>query len=166
MCEPVTLGLLSFGMGAAQTVVGYLGQQETAKQQREAAIASDVEAQNQLTLRQVQESQALAQKKQDQNVEEAIALSEVEASATARGVGGLSVSNLLTDVKRRAAYNRRTAQDNHDMTIQQMAAEKKGSSSVATQRVKAAQGPSPLQLVAGLGGDALGGLNAYNKARM
>lgn len=166
MCNPLILGLATFGMGAAQSVMQFMGERETAKAERDAAKKADIEKQNNLTLRQVQESQALAQKKQEQNIEEAVAISEVEAGAAARGVGGISVDNLLTDVQRRAAYNRRTAQDNHDMTIQQMSAEKKGSARVASQQINNARGPSPLSLVAGVGGAALGGYNTYSKAKL
>jgi len=157
-------GLLTFGIGALQTGLEFMGARQTAKAEREAAVAANAQNQNALTLRQVQEGQALAQKKQQYNIEEAVAASQVEANAVAGGVDGLSLNNLLADVTRRSAYNRSVADQNFDMTIQQMESEKKGSASTAKSRVKAASGPSPLSLVAGLGAAGLSGYNAYSKA--
>lgn len=166
MCDPVTLGLLSAGIGAAGTVSTYMGQQQQAKATKAAAEDAFKNDQAQLTRRELQEEEALAQKQQSNNLEEAEVLATAQVGAIESGTGGISLDNLLTDVSRRAARNRVTENTNTKNTIAQIQMEKKGSASNAQSRVNSAPRPSALSLVAGLGGNMLGGYNTYNKYKM
>jgi hypothetical protein len=167
MCvDPGSLALLSFAVGATQSVLSFVGASQDAKAEREAAIKDNAQTQNQLSLRQLQEQDAAARTKQQQNIEEAQASADVQTSAAAGGVAGISVDNILQDVGRRAAGNRVAATENVKMTIAQLALEKKGSRTRAQGRINQARDPNPLSLVAGLGASALGGYRDYRNLRM
>lgn len=163
MCDPITLGVASFAIGAAQSIIGFVGAAQDASNAREAAVKENAENQNQLTLRQAQEEQAAAAKRQEQNLREAEAAADVEVGAASAGVAGISLDSILTDVGRRAANNRSAISENSRMAIAQISQEKRASVLRAEGKVAAAKGPNPLSLVAGIGAAALGGYNTYNK---
>ncbi len=165
MCDPVSLGIASFALGAAQSVMGFVGASQDAKAEREAAVRENAQTQNQLSLRQVQEQEAAARSNQSQNLEEAQAAADAEASAAVGGVSGLSLSSVLQDVRRRAANNRQATSENVKMTVAQLSLDKKGSANRAQSRINAARPPNPFTLVAGIGSAALGGFNEYNNAK-
>jgi hypothetical protein len=157
------MGILTAVTAAASTVTSYVGQEQTAKATQDAAIKAYATEQHQLTLREMQEQDAASQKTSIQNIEDAQKSAEVAVSAASGGVGGVSVDNLIADVHRQAARNRNTIFENTQMTVAQLQQEKKGAQATAQSRINSAPRPSPLSLVAGLGGDALSGYNAYNK---
>jgi hypothetical protein len=143
-----------------------MGQQQQADATQQAAEDAFKNDQQQLTMRELQEQEALAQREQAINLEEA----EIKATATVggieAGVGGISMDNLLADVSRRAARNRVTERTNTRNTITQIQMEKRGSASQAQSRVNSAPRPSALSLVAGLGSNMLSGFNAYDRYKM
>lgn len=166
MCDPVTLGLLQFGIGAASTVANYSAQQQEAEATKAAAEQAFQNEQSQINLRQMQEQDALRQKQQAQNIEEAEVKASAQVSAAEGGIAGVSVDNILSDVSRRAARNREVEATNTKNIITQLQAEKKASGSRAQSRINSAPKPSPLSLVAGIGGAAIGGYGTYDKYRM
>lgn len=164
MCfDPVTMGVLSFAVGAAQSVVQFAAANQEAKATEQNALQAFSNEQNQLSLRQMQEADATAQKQKQQNLEEAEKKAAVEVSAASAGVSGISVDNLIMDVSRQAARNRQTQFENTKMAVAQLQTEKKGSRSQAQSRINSAPRPSALSLVAGIGGAALDGYNSYSK---
>lgn len=164
MCfDPVTMGVLSFAVGAAQQIAQFSAANQEAKAVEENANAAFRNDQTQLSLRQMQEADALAQKQKTQNLEEAEKKASVEVSAASAGVAGISVDNLIMDVQRKAARNRQTQFENTKMALAQLQLEKKASRNQAQSRINSAPRPSALGLVAGLGGAALDGYNTYDK---
>lgn len=163
MCDPVTLGLASFAVSAVSTVAGFSAANEEAKAQREAAIDANAIEQNQLSLRQMQEADATKQALKEQDLAEAEALSELEVQGAAANISGISLNNLKADIKRRAGRNRTNARTNYQNIASQLQLEKVGSGSRAASRINAAPKPSPLSLIAGIGGAALDGFNSYSK---
>lgn len=164
MCfDPVTAAVLSFAVGATQSVAQYAAASQEASAVQKAATADNENQQRQITLRQMQEEDALHQKQQVENLQEAQRASAVALSAASSGVAGISVDNLIADVNRNAARNRMTAFENTRMTVQQLQQERKAAAAQAEGRINAAPKPSALSLVAGIGGAALGGYNTYNK---
>jgi hypothetical protein len=163
MCGPLALGIASFAVSAASTVAGFVAQGQEAEATREAAIDANQIEQKQLNLRQMQEADAKNQALKEQDLAEAEALAEVEVQGAAANVSGISLDNLKADIKRRAGRNRTNARTNYQDIASQLQLEKTGSSSRAQSRINSAPKPSPLSLIAGLGGDALGGFNSYSK---
>ncbi|WP_269929943.1 virion core protein, T7 gp14 family [Aminobacter sp. HY435] len=164
MCfDPVTMGVMSAAIGVAQSVAQFAAQQQQAKAVEKNAIQAFENDQNQASLRQIQEADALAQKQKLQNLEEAEKVAEVEVSASTANVTGISVGNLVAGIRRRASTNRQTQFENTKMTVAQLQMEKKASRSNAQSRINSAPRPSALSLVAGIGGAMLDGYNTYDK---
>lgn len=164
MCiDPLTSGLLTFAVGAAQSVATYQAQRQDAKNQRAAASAAFTEDQKSISLRQMQEQDAASQKRKLSQLEDAELVAEATVQAAEGGVAGVSVENVLADITRRGARNRQTIADNTKMITVQLQQEKRGSRATAQSRTNAAPKPSALGLVAGIGGAALDGYNAKNK---
>jgi hypothetical protein len=161
----MALGLLSFGVGAAQAVVQYSAQRKMASQNATSAEKSWKINQEQITRRELQEADALAQKQREQNLAEAEAQSETAVSAAAAGISGISVDNLMADVSRRAATNRQTAQDNTDMLVSQLKLQRKGVNAQAQSQINSVASPSPLSLIAGIGSAGVSGFNSYVGAK-
>jgi len=101
MCvPPAVVGLLSMGVGVAQSVAQYSAGNQEAKANEKASVQAWKDQQTQITQREMQEQDALRQKQTQQNLEEAQAKAEVQVSGAASGVSGISLDNLLNDVSR------------------------------------------------------------------
>jgi hypothetical protein len=164
MCfDPVTMGVLSFAVGAAQQVVQYQAQVQESKATQENALKAYANDQAQLSRRQMQEQDAASQKANTLNKEEAVKTSEVELSASSAGVSGVSVSNLVADVHRRASESRVNQFINTKAAIEQLQQEKKGAQNTAQGRINSAPRPSALGLIAGIAGSGLSAYSGYQK---
>lgn len=157
----LALGLISFGVGAVQSIAQYSAQKQEAKQNQENAESAWAQQQNQLTKRAMQEEDALRQKQQTMNIEEAQAKASTVASAAGAGVAGLSLDNIVADVGRRASFNRQAEEENTRNTLAQIRMERKGVNSQAQSRINSVPKPSALSLVAGIGGAAIKGYSSY-----
>lgn len=164
MCfDPVTAGLMSFAVGAVQSIAQYNAQAQEAEAVRENALQAYNNDEIALAHRQIQEADASGQKVQQINLDEAKKVSEVKLSASSAGVSGISVDNIVGDVTRQASQNRQNQFDNTKMAINQLQLEKKQSQAQAQSRINSAPKPSALSLIAGIGGAALSGMNTYGK---
>lgn len=164
MCfDPVSMGLMSFAVGAVQSIAQYQAASEEAEATRKNALQAYANDQNAINHRQIQEADAGSQKAAQINLEEAKKVSEVRLSASSAGVSGISLDNLVGDVTRQAATNRQNQFDNTRMAINQLQLEKKQSQAQAQSRINSAPKPSALSLIAGIGGAALNGMSTYNQ---
>ncbi|RWI46823.1 MAG: hypothetical protein EOQ93_29285 [Mesorhizobium sp.] len=164
MCfDPVTAGVLTFAVGAAQSVAQYAAADAEAKAARQSALQAYANDQNAIAHRQIQETEAGSQKVQQINLDEAKKVSEVKLSASSAGVSGISVDNLIGDVTRQASQNRQNQFENTRMALNQLQLERKQSQAQAQSRINSAPRPSALSLVAGIGGAALSGFNTYSQ---
>jgi membrane-associated HD superfamily phosphohydrolase len=170
----LALGIASFAVGAVQTVASYASAQQQAKQQTQqqiqnanASVDDWRNQQNQITQRRLQEQDALGQKLTQQNLDEAQAKAEVQTSAAASGVSGISVDNLMSDVTRRASANRQTEETNTDYILQQLSQQSKSVNSQSLSRINSvpnATKPSPLSLIAGIGSAGVNSYTNYQRA--
>lgn len=159
----LALGLATFAVGAAQSVAGYAAQKSEAAANKANARQAWANNQTQLTLRSMQEEDALRQKQRQSLIEEAQVSAETQASAASAGVSGISLDNLLSDVSRRAATNRETERENTRMTLMQIKEERKGVNAKGQSQINSVPKPTGLSLVAGVGGAALSGASSYAK---
>lgn len=166
MCTPFALGLASFAVGAVQSVAQFVGQRQQAKANEAAAKEAWRIDQNQITKRQMQEEDALRQKQEAQNIEEAQVKASAAVGAIQGGVSGISVDNIIADVGRQASRNRVTEEENYRMVASQLQTQRQKVSADAQSRINSVPRPSALSLVAGIAGSAIEGVNAYNKYRM
>ncbi|MGV1835233.1 virion core protein, T7 gp14 family [Rhizobium rhizogenes] len=165
MCDPVSLGVLTFASSAASTVAGYVAQSQEAKATRANAEQSWRDQQTQISQREMQEQDALRQKQTQQNIQEAQAIADTQVSGAAAGISGVSLDNLLQDVNRRASTNRQVEETNTDMILSQLRQQRKATTTQAVGRISAAASPSPLSLIAGLGSSGVSGYNSYVSAK-
>jgi hypothetical protein len=164
MCfDPVTMGILSFAVGAVQQVASFSAQQQEADAAEKAAHKAYENDTTQLTRRQLQENDAASQKALDISKDEAVKASEVELSASSANVSGVSVGNLLADVHRRASSARVNQFANTHSAVQQLQQEKVGARNTAIGRINASPRPSALGLIAGIAGAGLSAAGDYNK---
>lgn len=155
MCGP----LATFAISALSAVASFVGASQQAEATEDAARDAYVQDQKQISLRQMQEQNATAQKLQIQNIEEAKKRSEAELSGAESGVAGISIDNIISDVTRQAATNRQTERENLSMVTQQLQLDKEASRSRNQGRInQAAAQVNPLSLIAGVAG---AGLDAY-----
>jgi hypothetical protein len=165
MCDPVTVGILSFAVSGAQAIASYSAQSQQAKATQASAEQSWRDQQTQISQREMQEQDALRQKQTQENIQEAQAKADVQVSGAASGVSGISLDNLLQDVGRRAATNRQVEETNTQMTLDQLQLQRKGINSEAQSRINSAPSPSPLSLIAGLGSAGVSGYSSYVGAK-
>lgn len=164
MCGPLAIGLLTFGVSAIGQVAQFQAQKDEAATARHNALVQTNNENIALSRRQMQEADALTQKKLDLNIDEAQRGAEVSVSAASGGVAGISVDNLLQEVGRRAQRNRDVASENTRMQIAHLQDQKKSSADLAQGRIDASPDPSPIGLVAGIAGSALSSYSSYQKA--
>lgn len=170
----LALGIASFAVGAVQAGVQYAAAKQQAKQQTAMQVQNANNAvqdwrnqQDQITQRKLQEQDALGQKLTQQNLQEAEAKADVQTSAAASGVAGISVDNLLADVTRKASANRQTEEDNTNMILDQLSESAKGVNSQELSRINSmpnAVQPSPISLIAGIGSAATNSYTNYQRA--
>lgn len=152
-------------IGIIGSIAQFSQQSSLAKRNEENALQAYRNEQQQLTLRQIQEDQAAKQKMQETNIEAAQKEAEVEVSAVGSNLAGISVGNIIGDVKRRALRAKTNQQRNLEMTVTQLEMEKKASRAQAQSRVNSVPRPSPLTLLAGVAGDLFSGFNADRRRK-
>lgn len=162
MCGP----LATFAIGSLKAIVDFQAASAESAAVREASMNAYENDSVQLSRRQMQEADATTQKLQLSNLEEAQKAAAVEVSAAESGIAGISLDNLLTDVARTGARNRMTEKENASMMVAQLQQEKKASQAQNQGRINSAPRPSPLALVAGIGGAAVDAANQAPKAML
>jgi hypothetical protein len=160
----LALGLLTFAVGTVQAISQYSAQRREANDNAKNTVSAWKDQQAQITQRRMQEQQALAQKERQSRLEQAEAQADVSVSAAAAGVSGISVDNLLSDVSRRAAYNRQIEEENTFNIMQQLSQQSKGINTQAQGRINSVSAPSPLSLIAGIASSGISAFTGYKKA--
>jgi hypothetical protein len=170
MCEPVTIGLLSAGLGAAQAVGSYADQRQEANNQNQmyaknvanaqAAFSSE---QNTLQQKEVQTQEAYAQK----SFEMAQEAQRVHATAenNSAGQAGLSVESLLMDIDRQEADRQAANSQNLVWEAMDSIAERNASGATYVNRVNnvpKGQAPSAARLGLGIVGAGVQGFGTFH----
>jgi hypothetical protein len=167
MCNPVAL--IGLAVNAAQSVAGYAGQVQQAKQQNKLYVANAVNA-NKAAVNQYadtqqrigQEQEAAAQQKIEVAREARAARATALVTAGEAGVSGLSVQGLLQEFYGREGQFNANTDRNLQWTEQQLTNSMKGLKAQATDRINSVQrAPRPSFLDAGLRIIA-GGLDSYS----
>jgi hypothetical protein len=174
MCDPITIAVSSFAIGAVQTGMQYVAGNQAAKQQNDmvrenqrAANANLVREYADVQTRQIQEEDAAAVQKQDVSREARAARATTMAAAGEAGVSGLSVEALLADVYGKEATAKDRVSQNTGFTTDNLTREMDGLKAKATDRINSmpwASGPSPFAAALKIGGVGLDGYNNYKKS--
>lgn len=129
------LPALSAAVSAGSGLAAAEAQQQRYDQNRVNALASARSEQTQLTQRQIQEQQAVEQKKYVSLIEEAQKKATAQVSGAESGVAGISLDNIIADIGQRSEYNRAVAQDNYNATAAQLAMEQRATVTKAQGRI-------------------------------
>ncbi len=175
MCDPLTMAISSFAIGAAQTISEYSAAQEQADQQNEMVRVNQRNANNALVkeyqatqTRQIQEEDAAAIQKQDVARQARAARATTMAAAGEAGVSGLSVDALLADIYGKEATTKDRVTQNTGFTVQNLTSEMDGFKAKAQDRINSmpwANQPSPFAAALKIGGSGLNSLSLYNKLK-
>lgn len=173
MCDPVTIAVASFGIGAVQTGMSYISANQAAQQQNDmvrenqkAANANLVREYADVQRRQIQEEDAAAVQKQDVSREARAARATTMAAAGEAGVAGLSVDALLADVYGKEATAKDRIDQNTGFTTENLTREMDGLKAKAKDRINSmpwATGPSPFAAALKIGGLGLNSYSNYQK---
>lgn len=180
MCDPMTLAIASFGIGAAQSIASYGQQKQQAERQNQyyqdnaaaankALVNTYAGQQNQ----QLQERNASSQKLFEGQIKAAEGRATAVTSAGEAGVSGLSVDALLGDFYARESRNKDAIDSNYQMTRDGIRANMEGAQAQGQSRINSVQqavAPSfgdALLRIAGSGVSAAGTYyNMQNRAKM
>ena len=175
MCDPITMAVSSFAIGAAQTVTSYMGDKQAAatqnamvRENQKAANANLVREYADVQTRQIQEEDAAAIQKQDISREARAARATTMAAAGEAGVSGLSVDALLADVHGKEATAKDRISQNSGFTTSNLTREMDGLKAKAQDRINSmpwASGPSPFAAALKIGGAGLNSFDKYNKPK-
>lgn len=135
----VAQSVVSFAAAAAD----YNAREEQWQQNRINAISASHDEQKQITLRMMQEEEALSQKQIDTNIEEAQVLAAAEVSASGANVSGISVANILTSIARDSQRKRVADETNYKMTAAQLSQELKATETRRDNRINSMARPTP-----------------------
>lgn len=168
------MALATFAISAASTGVGFMAQEQQAKQQDAAyaqnkknSIAAFEDSQRALTYREAQEQESAAVQKQDNNIQARKAAATNIVAAGESGITGNTVDSLLRDIYGQAGAANDRVDQNLDWSMEQIAAEKRGQGFTAQNRINSVQrGQKPSIVAAGLklAGAGLDSYTGYKKA--
>ena len=170
MCDP--LSGAAFAISALSTAVGYVGQSEAADAQnaaydanRRQALSAFADKQVSMNTRAIQEQEAAASKKFENNLERRAAQATAMVAAGESGVSGLSVEALFNDLGARTARANSNIDSNTDFTMQQLEAEKRGQTYQTLDRINSVKrGTEPSLIDAGLR-IAAAGVSSYDQSQ-
>ncbi|OHB34781.1 MAG: hypothetical protein A2882_01335 [Phenylobacterium sp. RIFCSPHIGHO2_01_FULL_70_10] len=162
MCEPVSIiSGVSAGLGIASSVANYSQGKKNAKAQRAAAIAEYEANMRGLNTRGLQELEAAAQTRLQQQREYRAARAQAIVAAEDAGVMGISADALLNDLALQQNERDDATRTNIDWVLQQLREEQQGSANVMQSRYNAARNPSLGSLLISVGGQAIGAYDKY-----
>lgn len=162
MCAMIA-PILGAVMSVATAVVSFQAAQqdyeaksEQWRQNYSNALSAGRDEQRQLSLRMLQEDDAFHQKARATNIEGAEVAAEAEASASAAGLSGVSLDNLLVGIRRKVADKMNADETNYMNTAAQLQAENNATINRIDNRINSVQrpiAPNPLGYVLkGIGG--------------
>lgn len=175
MCAPVAMAIASFAIGAAQTVVGFMGEQaaadaqnqyyaENAKAARQATVNQYAHQQNRI----IQERRAASQEKQNATVDALKARATAKTAAGEAGVSGLSVDALVQDFYAQEGRYSNSIDNNFQMTSDYLRSEMESTQAQGQSRinsVRRATPPSFLGAAIRIGATALDAFGTYHRSK-
>lgn len=176
MCGPTALALTSFGIGAAKSVFGFVGQRRQHAENerfrevnRVASNEAAITRYGALQTRQLQEQEAAAAQNFDINVNATRARSAAIASASEGGVSGLSVDALVNDFATQAGRQTEATNRNLEMNEAYLRGEMEATQAQARSRINSVpltQKPGIGSLMLGVGSAAVDSFSLYNQFKI
>lgn len=185
MCDPVSMAVGTFALGATQAVMSNQAQaqqyevgeamarRETERYQAnvKAAQAANREEHIQLNQREIQERDTLQEKNRAAAVEGAKARGRQAAATGESNVTGISVDNLLLDIERGPANDAVQREAGYMNTVQQLREEMKAANSRAEARINSMKpgfnsvpAPSGAKLALDIAGAGMSAVGTYERA--
>lgn len=163
MCDPLTIGMVTAGVGALSSVAGFIGQQQAYKANVESANVGYMAKMNDLNTQAVQIDRQQSENTASAVIARAKAAGAISASASSFGIGPQSAA---------AAENASDVAINRDLAIRninsesqrlQNASERTGAALSRQSQIAQVPKANPLSLALGLAGSALGGVDEFSK---
>lgn len=172
MCGPamgLIIGLAQMGVSMAASDAAYQARMDDYQAKsavwRQNVVNSEAAARDEhqaILNRQMQEQAKTTQKKHLSYIEEAQKSAEAEVSASAGGVSGLSVDNIVSDIRNKSLQNRTYADTNYKFIVADTQAQLKATEARLMSRINSVERPVSPADTRGL--DFLGaGLGAFGK---
>lgn len=165
MCDPVTLMTAGLAMSVGSNVAGFVGQNKMAKQNAQNATEAAVLDFEQLGLRRMEEEAAASQQLEESRREALRVRSAASVSAGEAGVSGNSVNQLLGAISASQGRNANTIASNLRSRTAQLNVEGQAISTGAQGRINSVPKGSLGGMLLDIGGEAVGHLTQFNKAR-
>lgn len=144
MCDPVTaIGVTAAVVKIGGAVVEHVAQNKNADAVKDSANAALALKDHELSIREVQERIAGSQQIDQGKRQTLDATGDVQASAAARGVGGMTVDLLLNDLTAQGARFTDSVNQNTNANVDQLEREKDAAKAEANSRIAGAPGANP-----------------------
>lgn len=161
MCDPVTLAVTAVGVSAATTGLSFLGQQQAAKSNAQAANVTAANSYNDIGRRGVQIDQQNSENILSSLIDRTAAQGAISASASAMGTGVATTDQISNAAAFGAGRNASIDQLNSDNQRGQLTSDRTGVSLRRQSQINSVQGPSLIGLGFQLAGDTLKGASTY-----
>lgn len=175
MCDPISMGIVSAGLGVAQAVGSFAQQRQAANNQNEVysknaanAAAAFSSEQNVLQQQEVQENTAQAQQSFAMAEEHRRAVATQENKSSSDGQAGLSVESLIADLDRQEADRQAASTQNLAWDAADNMAKRQASGSNYVSNVNSVQKgvqPSFGNLAIGIVGAGMQGFNSFQSLK-
>jgi len=169
MC-PTVMAIASFAIGAASSVMGYVGQKQAVDSQEEqyrrnaenAKMATSIKEQ-QINRRILQEGEAAAQKKFETNLDAKRAIATATTAAGEGGVSGLSVSHVLGSIYAQSGRFNASVDRNLDINRSYFRGEKEAAHTQGQAQINSVALPEKPSFLPALIGVFGSGVDAYGR---
>lgn len=164
MCDPVSMAVATFAVGAGQTIAQYEGDKAAYNVNKTMANLNYANTSNVIVDKRVQLDEAKSENAVDTAIASIKAQGEVAAGAASMGLSGASISHAL-NADAFGIGRQWEAQDVNDQNQRlQLANEQYGAAISRESQIASKSKPGVLNLALGLGGDALKAAGAYTTA--
>lgn len=161
MCDPVSLSVATFAIGATQAVTSFVGQNHMSDQNAANVISSTNTQYAYMQNRMEQERRAGVQQITENRIQALRAGSTAETAAGEAGVVGLSVDHLLGDIMGRQGRFTDSVNQNFEMQRDSLLGQEENVRAQGQSRINAVPRGDPMQLALGVAGSAVGAASGY-----
>ena len=161
MCDPVSIGMATLGLGVASSVGTYMSANASAKATTENAKVAFDNTQKTLSVREMQEQDQTAAKVGQMQREYDGANAQAINKASDAGLQGLTISGLVNDLTGQEADRVATSRDNLQNNLDQTQLMKKGAGIEEVNRINSSPPGSAASLALGIAGSAVSAGSAY-----
>jgi hypothetical protein len=164
MCSPVALAGVTGGVQAASSVFGFMGQNQAAKLNTQAANLGYANNINALNTQATQINQQQSENTVSSLIDSVAARGRISAAAGSEGAGGSSTASQMNAAEFSAGRNLAVEDLNSQNARVQNANQRSGADLQRRSQIASVQPASPLSLVLGLANAGISGAKQFSEA--